>query len=234
MGYVFEELIRIGAEQSNEEAGEHFTPREVIKLMVNLLLAPEKDLARSHVVKTIYDPACGTGGMLSVSEKYIRDLNARRPAQALRSGLERRSLGGLQIRHAHQGRGCRRHHPGRHLYQGRLRPDRRREEMDLRLHARQSALRRGVEAATTLHREGARHPRLQRALRRGHAPRQRRRAFISPAHAVQDARPAGRRQPPRHRLQRLAPLHRRCRRRRERNPPLDYRERLAGGHRRPA
>jgi type I restriction enzyme M protein len=76
MGYAFEELIRIGAEQSNEEAGEHFTPREVIKLMVNLLLAPEKDLARSHVVKTIYDPACGTGGMLSVAEKYIRDLNA--------------------------------------------------------------------------------------------------------------------------------------------------------------
>ena len=76
MGYVFEELIRIGAEQSNEEAGEHFTPREVIKLMVNLLLSPEQDLRRSHVVKTIYDPACGTGGMLSVSEKYIRDLNS--------------------------------------------------------------------------------------------------------------------------------------------------------------
>jgi type I restriction enzyme M protein len=76
MGYVFEELIRIGAEQSNEEAGEHFTPREVIRLMVNLLLSPEKDLARSHVVKTIFDPACGTGGMLSESEKYIRKLNA--------------------------------------------------------------------------------------------------------------------------------------------------------------
>jgi type I restriction enzyme M protein len=76
MGYVFEELIRIGAEQANEEAGEHFTPREVIKLMVNLLLSPEEDLRRSHVVKTIYDPACGTGGMLSVSEQYIRDLNA--------------------------------------------------------------------------------------------------------------------------------------------------------------
>src|SRR5260370_10997850 len=75
MGYVFEELIRIGAEQSNEEAGEHFTPREVIRLMVNLLLSPEKDLRRSHVVKTIYDPACGTGGMLSVSENYIRNLN---------------------------------------------------------------------------------------------------------------------------------------------------------------
>jgi type I restriction enzyme M protein len=77
MGYVFEELIRIGAEQSNEEAGEHFTPREVIKLMVNLLLSPdtETDLRKSHVVKTIYDPACGTGGMLSVSERYIRELN---------------------------------------------------------------------------------------------------------------------------------------------------------------
>ena len=75
MGYVFEELIRIGAEQSNEEAGEHFTPREVIKLMVNLLLTPEKDLGRSHVVKTIYDPACGTGGMLSVAEQHILALN---------------------------------------------------------------------------------------------------------------------------------------------------------------
>lgn len=76
MGYVFEELIRIGAEQSNEEAGEHFTPREVIRLMVNLLLSPEKDLRKSHIVKTIYDPACGTGGMLSEAEKYIRQLNS--------------------------------------------------------------------------------------------------------------------------------------------------------------
>ena len=76
MGYIFEELIRIGAEQANEEAGEHFTPREVIQLMVNLLLSFEADLNTSHVVKTIYDPACGTGGMLSVAEKYIRAHNA--------------------------------------------------------------------------------------------------------------------------------------------------------------
>ena len=76
MGYVFEELIRIGSEQSNEEAGEHFTPREVIRLMVNLLLSPERDLNKSHIVKTIYDPACGTGGMLSVAEEYIRTLNS--------------------------------------------------------------------------------------------------------------------------------------------------------------
>lgn len=76
MGYVFEELIRIGAEQSNEEAGEHFTPREVIRLMVGLLLSPEPDLGKSHVVKTIYDPACGTGGMLSVAEEHLREHNA--------------------------------------------------------------------------------------------------------------------------------------------------------------
>jgi type I restriction enzyme M protein len=76
MGYVFEELIRIGAEQANEEAGEHFTPREVIKLMVNLLLSPETDLRKSHVVKTFYDPTSGTGGMLSVAENYIRKLNS--------------------------------------------------------------------------------------------------------------------------------------------------------------
>ena len=76
MGYVFEELIRIGAEQANEEAGEHFTPREVIRLMVSLLLSPEPDLGRGHVVKTIYDPACGTGGMLSEADKYLREHNS--------------------------------------------------------------------------------------------------------------------------------------------------------------
>ncbi|MBN1577368.1 MAG: SAM-dependent DNA methyltransferase [Chitinispirillaceae bacterium] len=92
MGYIFEELIRIGAEQSNEEAGEHFTPREVIKLMVNLLLSPEQDLRKSHVVKTIYDPACGTGGMLSVAENYIRQLNAHADPHL-----------GLPLRYAHQG-----------------------------------------------------------------------------------------------------------------------------------
>ena len=75
MGYVFEELIRIGSEQANEEAGEHFTPREVIRLMVSLLLSPEPDLGEAFKVKTIYDPACGTGGMLSEADKYLRECN---------------------------------------------------------------------------------------------------------------------------------------------------------------
>ena len=76
MGYVFEELIRRFNEASNEEAGDHFTPREVIRLMVNLLFTPDDEtLTTKGIVKTLYDPACGTGGMLSVSEGYLRALN---------------------------------------------------------------------------------------------------------------------------------------------------------------
>lgn len=76
MGYIFEELIRKFAEISNETAGEHFTPREVIRLMVNLLFANDKDILRKEgIVKTLYDPACGTGGMLSVAEEYLHELN---------------------------------------------------------------------------------------------------------------------------------------------------------------
>jgi type I restriction enzyme M protein len=76
MGSVFEELIRKFAEQSNETAGEHFTPREVIRLMVNLLMVGDGEaLRRPGVLRTVYDPACGTGGMLSVAEEYLADLN---------------------------------------------------------------------------------------------------------------------------------------------------------------
>ena len=76
MGYIFEELIRRFNEASNEEAGDHFTPREVIRLMVDLIFLPDKDiLTKSGIVKTLFDPACGTGGMLSVSEEYVRELN---------------------------------------------------------------------------------------------------------------------------------------------------------------
>jgi type I restriction enzyme M protein len=76
MGYVFEELIRKFSEISNETAGEHFTPREVIELMVNLLLAPDADtLNQPGQVINILDPACGTGGMLSAAEEHITSLN---------------------------------------------------------------------------------------------------------------------------------------------------------------
>ena len=76
MGYIFEELIRKFNEAANETAGDHFTPREVIRLMVNLLFNPDGDiLTKKGIVKTLYDPACGTGGMLAVADEYLRELN---------------------------------------------------------------------------------------------------------------------------------------------------------------
>jgi type I restriction enzyme M protein len=76
MGQIFEELIRRFNEASNEEAGDHFTPREVIRLMVDLIFDPDdKVLTTPGIIKTLYDPACGTGGMLSVAEEYLNELN---------------------------------------------------------------------------------------------------------------------------------------------------------------
>ncbi len=76
MGGVFEELIRKFAEISNETAGEHFTPREVIRLMVNLLFIEDDDvLSKPGVVRSMYDPTVGTAGMLSVSEEHLSTLN---------------------------------------------------------------------------------------------------------------------------------------------------------------
>lgn len=76
MGLVFEELIRRFAELSNETAGEHFTPREVIRLMVNLIFVEDNEvLAKPGVVRTIYDPTAGTGGMLSIADEYLAEHN---------------------------------------------------------------------------------------------------------------------------------------------------------------
>ena len=76
MGSVFEDLIRRFAEVSNETAGEHFTPREVIELMVELLFEEDdRELRKPGIVRTLYDPACGTGGMLSVAEDRLAQIN---------------------------------------------------------------------------------------------------------------------------------------------------------------
>lgn len=75
MGYIFEEIIRKFSEAHNEDAGQHYTPREVIELMVNILFTNDDDILTKNVAKTIYDPACGTGGMLSVAEDYLKKLN---------------------------------------------------------------------------------------------------------------------------------------------------------------
>lgn len=76
MGYLFEELIRRFSEMSNETAGEHFTPREVIKLIVDLLIAnDDAKLTGRGIIRQIYDPACGTGGMLALTEEALKEFN---------------------------------------------------------------------------------------------------------------------------------------------------------------
>jgi type I restriction enzyme M protein len=76
MGYLFEELLRRFSELSNETAGEHFTPREVIRLIVDVLFSEDTDvLTGTSPVRSIYDPACGTGGMLNISDQHITGLN---------------------------------------------------------------------------------------------------------------------------------------------------------------
>ncbi|MEE4463994.1 class I SAM-dependent DNA methyltransferase, partial [Azotobacter chroococcum] len=82
MGYVFEELIRKFNEENNEEAGEHFTPREVIELMTHLVFDPIKE--RLPTVMTIYDPACGSGGMLTESQNFIEE---KYPAQGIQRDI---------------------------------------------------------------------------------------------------------------------------------------------------
>jgi type I restriction enzyme M protein len=115
MGTVFEELIRKFAELSNETAGEHFTPREVIRLMVNLLFIEDDEaLTKPGVVRSLYDPTAGTGGMLSVAGEHLPSPQPRRPPRHVRPGAQPRVLRHLQGRHAHQGPGHRQHHLRQH------------------------------------------------------------------------------------------------------------------------
>ena len=78
MGYIFEELLRKFSEMSNETAGEHFTPREVIRLMVNILFSEDDELLRGgSPVRTMFDCACGTGGMLTGGQEHLTSLNPK-------------------------------------------------------------------------------------------------------------------------------------------------------------
>jgi type I restriction enzyme M protein len=78
MGYLFEDLIRRFSEISNETAGEHYTPREVIRLIVSLLIASDDDaMTKPGIIRRVYDPACGTGGMLAIAEEELKALNSK-------------------------------------------------------------------------------------------------------------------------------------------------------------
>jgi len=100
MGYIFEELLRRFSEMSNETAGEHYTPREVIRLMVDLLFAEDDEaLAGERPVRSIYDPAAGTGGMLTVAQHRLAQRNAKAHAD-VDPGAELRCLSPGQLRQA--------------------------------------------------------------------------------------------------------------------------------------
>ncbi len=78
MGLIFEELIRKFNEALDENPGEHFTPREVIRLMVNLMLAQDREaLSRNHIIRKVYDPCCGSGGMLTIAKERIMEINSK-------------------------------------------------------------------------------------------------------------------------------------------------------------
>jgi type I restriction enzyme M protein len=94
MGYLFEDLIRRFSEISNETAGEHFTPREVVRLIVDLLLAnDEAALTGSGIIRTVYDPACGTGGMLAITEERMKALNPKIRVELFGQELNGESFG---------------------------------------------------------------------------------------------------------------------------------------------
>ncbi|RED94645.1 type I restriction-modification system subunit M [Marinoscillum furvescens] len=88
MGYVFEELIRKFNEENNEEAGEHFTPREIIRLMTHVIFEPIKDDLKEHGTYSIYDPACGSGGMLTESEDFALEISNEKKCKFYLYGQE--------------------------------------------------------------------------------------------------------------------------------------------------
>lgn len=113
MGYMFEELIRRFSEQSNETAGEHFTPREVIRLMVDLLFYEDADvLTKPGIIRKLYDPACGTGGMLSIAEEYLRELNPDAHLEVYGQELNDESYGICKSDMIIKGQNAKNIHPG--------------------------------------------------------------------------------------------------------------------------
>ncbi len=186
MGYIFEELVRKFSEAANETAGDHFTPREVIRLMVNLLFEPDSEaLTKPGIVRTLCDPACGTGGMLSVAEDYLRELNSQARLECYGQEYNPESYADLRLRPDDQGPEPRERRLRRQFHS--RRPRRR----TLRLPARQPALRRGVETPGTLHPRRGRDLGLRRPLRRRSAAYQRRLVPLPAAHDRQDEAPEG-------------------------------------------
>ena len=192
MGTVFEELIRKFNEALNENPGEHFTPRDVVHLMVDLLLGGDEGrLRKKGVVLSVYDPCCGSGGMLTIAKEHIT-LGERRDGSVCRDAanpgadvhlfgqeVNPETLCHLQVGPLHEigGRSRCGEHPLReHALE---RPPR---QHHLRLHDRQSTLRQGLEARRR-RRAGRARPGHRRPLRAGSPTDQRWTAPVSAAHA---------------------------------------------------
>ena len=204
MGTVFEELIRKFAEISNETAGEHFTPREVIRLMVNLLFIEDDDvLAKPGVVRTIYDPTAGTGGMLSVAGEYLAEHNPQARLTMFGQELNDESYAICKADMLIKGQDV------ANIILGNTLSDDGHAAQGLRLHALQSALRRGVEEGREGSPQGTRDSRATTAAS----------VLACPASAMARCSSCctcsarcvlqGWRQPLRHRAERLAAVHRR-------------------------
>ena len=158
MGYLFEELIRRFSEISNETAGEHFTPREVIRLIVDLLIAnDDAKLTGRGIIRQVYDPACGTGGMLALTEEALKDFNPSIRVELFGQETQRRVVRHLQVRHARDRPRPRADRLRQHADPGRA------QGQALPLHALQSALRRGLEEIPGPDQDGGRDHGLRRA-----------------------------------------------------------------------
>jgi type I restriction enzyme M protein len=196
MGHIFEDLIRRFNEASNEEAGDHFTPREIIRLMVDLLFLSDNDvLTTKGIVRTLYDCACGTGGMLSVSDDYVSALNPDATLEMFDQDYNDQAYAVCGSDMMIKGQAIDNYPLRRQLHRGSLR----REE--IRLHARESAVRCRVEAGRRLHPKGTRRTGLRRSLWCWAATDQRRVFSVSSAHDQQDERPKRRRHAISNRLQ---------------------------------
>jgi type I restriction enzyme M protein len=228
MGLVFEELIRKFAEISNETAGEHFTPREVIRLMVNLIFIEDDDiLAKPGVVRTMYDPTAGTGGMLSVAGEYLAEHNPQARLSVFGQELNPESYAICKADMLIKGQDV------ANIAFGNTLSD------DGHAHKR-------FDYMLSNPPFGVEWKKVEKEVRKEHEqqgyngrfgpglPRVSDGSMLFLLHLLSKMRPARGRQPLRHRAQRLAPVHGRRGQWAKRNPPLCAGERPGRGHRGPA
>jgi type I restriction enzyme M protein len=222
MGYLYEELIRRFSELSNETAGEHFTPREVIRLMVNLLFVEDDDaLTKPGIVRTLFDPAAGTGGMLSVAEAHLRELNPHARLEVFGQELNAETYAVARSDLMIKGQDASHFVLGNSFTEDGFVG----QNFDYLLANPPFGVE--LEEGRGRHPQRTRDARLRRPLRCRTPTDQRRKPALPPAHDLQDEASRAGWLAGSDRFQRLAPVHGRGRIWRVRDPPLDHRERLA-------